>query len=376
MAIYIQKLYVQSFRGIRELRAEHLNHINLIVGDNNCGKTSVLEAVLLLRDPSDFSNILRVARLRDQDRSLFAGQVSAYESFCNLFSQPPKEPLIHLSALLRTHWPNSEEKAECTISGEWTRVLLDSSDMLQLNRNFLSHKSMPELPPEVESFDGVLTSVMDGIQKKEHIVYHEYSDITGRRVKRYGYLNMLYLSPVEHMKSTIINRIVRDADYKDICLRILQVFDPDIADLLILKNERTNRPVEYIRHNRLGTMPVSTYGDGIRRVLMLANAIAQTAGGILLIDEVETAIHAQYFYSIFQFLVKACKQFDIQLFITTHNIEAFDSLLSTQDYNQQQDQDDITVLTLKKTQKQTLIRNMSGREVSQNREAFDFEVRI
>ena len=91
MAIYIQKLYVQSFRGIRELRAEHLNHINLIVGDNNCGKTSVLEAVLLLRDPSDFSNILRVARLRDQDRSLFAGQVSAYESFCNLFSQPPKE---------------------------------------------------------------------------------------------------------------------------------------------------------------------------------------------------------------------------------------------------------------------------------------------
>ena len=87
MAIYIQKLYVQSFRGIRELRAEHLNHINLIVGDNNCGKTSVLEAVLLLRDPSDFSNILRVARLRDQDRSLFAGQVSAYESFCNLFSQ-------------------------------------------------------------------------------------------------------------------------------------------------------------------------------------------------------------------------------------------------------------------------------------------------
>ena len=109
---------------------------------------------------------------------------------------------------------------------------------------------------------------------------------------------------------------------------------------------------------------------------MLANAIAQTAGGILLIDEVETAIHAQYFYSIFQFLVKACKQFDIQLFITTHNIEAFDSLLSTQDYDQQQDQDDITVLTLKKTQKQTLIRNMSGREVSQNREAFDFEVRI
>ena len=74
--------------------------------------------------------------------------------------------------------------------------------------------------------------------------------------------------------------------------------------------------------------------------------------------------------------MKACRQFDIQLFITTHNIEAFDALLATQAYDQQQEQDDITVLTLKKTQKRTLIRNMLGREVSRNREAFDFEVRV
>lgn len=358
MAIYIQKLYVKSFRGISDLKAEHLNHINLIVGDNNCGKTSVLEALLLLRDPSDFSNVLRVVRLRDQDHSLFAGRVSPYESFCNLFSQPSKEPLIHLSALIWTLGLNEEEEAGCTISGEWTRVLLDNSDVFRPSRNSFSHKAV--LPPEAEAFDGVLTSVMDGIRTEETIIFHEYSDITGRKVNRYGYLNMLYLSPVDHMKSTIINRIVRDTDYKDICLHVLRMFDPDIADLLILKNERTNRPVEYIKHDRLGTMPVSTYGDGIKRVLVLANAIAQTAGGILLIDEVETAIHAQYYRDIFQFLVKACKQFGIQLFITTHSIEAFDSLLSTQAYGQQQDQDDITVLTLKKTQKQTLIRNMSG----------------
>ena len=73
MAIYIENLHVHTFRGIRDLTAEHLNHINLIVGDNNCGKTSVLESLLMLRDPADFSNVLRVARLRDQDNSLFTG---------------------------------------------------------------------------------------------------------------------------------------------------------------------------------------------------------------------------------------------------------------------------------------------------------------
>ena len=374
MAIYIQNLHIHTFRGIRDLTAEHLNHINLIVGDNNCGKTSVLEALLMLRDPADFSNVLRVARLRDQDNSLFTGKASAYENFCNLFPQPSKEPLIQISALVQSF--RGGEAAECTISGEWTRILLDSSDALRSVRGPSSYKKMFDLPSEAEGFVGVLTAVEGGRRAEERITFHEYSDITGRKVGNYEYLNMLYLSPVDHMKNTVINRIVKDPTYKDICLHVIQIFDPEITDLLILKNERTGHPVEYIKHSRLGIMPVSTYGDGIKRVLMLANAIARTAGGILLIDEVETAIHAQYYNDIFRFLVKACRQFGIQLFITTHSIEAFDSLLSTQNYEEQQEQDDITVLTLKKTHEQTLIRNMSGREVSRNREAFDFEVRI
>ena len=49
MAIQIDKFNIHGFRGIQELTVENLNHINLIVGDNNCGKTSVLEALLLLR---------------------------------------------------------------------------------------------------------------------------------------------------------------------------------------------------------------------------------------------------------------------------------------------------------------------------------------
>ena len=378
MAIYIQNLHVQSFRGIKDLEVERLNHINLIVGDNNCGKTSVLEALLLLRGPSDFSNVLRVARLRDQDNSLFTGRASAFENFYNLFLQPSKKPTIHLSADINRFTLFGPETVECTINGEWTRILLDSSDALQSMRAPLLHRNVQTsmLPSEAEAFRGILTAVENGVRTNEEIVFHEYSKITGLQIQRYNYLNMLYLSPIDHMKSNIINRIVKDGEYKDICLHVIQIFDPDIVDLLILKNEMTNRPVEYVKHNKLGTMPLSTYGDGVKRVLLLANAIVRAAGGVLLIYEAETAIHAQYYGDIFQFLVKACRQFDIQLFITTHNIEAFDALLATQAYDQQQEQDDITVLTLKKTQKRTLIRNMLGREVSRNREAFDFEVRV
>lgn len=189
-------------------------------------------------------------------------------------------------------------------------------------------------------------------------------------------IKMQYLSPLDHLKGNVINRIIRNDGYKELCVRILQMFDSDILDILILKNEKSGFPVEYIKHRRLGNMPVSTYGDGIKKVLSLANAIAQADGGILLVDEVETAIHSRYYETIFNFLVMACKQFNVQLFITTHSIEAVDGLLDTQNYDEQNDVDEIGVITLKKGENKTYSRILSGRQVYNDREAFGFEVRL
>jgi len=123
-------------------------------------------------------------------------------------------------------------------------------------------------------------------------------------------------------------------------------------------------------------MPLSTYGDGIKKVLVLANAIIGATDGILLIDEIETAIHKKYYNDIFRFIVKACHTFNVQVFITTHSIEAIDGLLATQDYDIQSKEDAITVVTLRRENHKTYSRVLQGREVFKNREAFGFEVRL
>lgn len=159
-------------------------------------------------------------------------------------------------------------------------------------------------------------------------------------------------------------------------MKALQLFEAEIEDMMIFKSDISNRPVEYLKHRRLGNMPLSTFGDGIKKVLVLSNAIAKAAGGILLIDEIETAIHKKYYDDIFRFIVKACKAFDVQVFITTHSLEAIDGLLATQDYEEQKEEDSISVVTLKRENNNTYSRVLSGREVAQNREAFGFEVRL
>ena len=170
---------------------------------------------------------------------------------------------------------------------------------------------------------------------------------------------------------------MRDDIYKEICLNVLRIFDPEIIDILYLEHENSFRRTEYIKHKNLGNMPLSTYGDGIKKVLSIANGIAQAANGVLMIDELETAIHYKYYDDIFKFLVKACKQFNVQLFVTTHSADAIDKLLATQEYDHS-DADDISVITFKKDPESmhTLTRILTGRRVYSSREAFDFEVRV
>jgi AAA15 family ATPase/GTPase len=52
--------------------------------------------------------------------------------------------------------------------------------------------------------------------------------------------------------------------------------------------------------------------------------------GALLIDEIETAIHKDALATVFQWLIRACEFLDVQLFATTHSLEAIDALLTAQ----------------------------------------------
>ncbi len=54
MAIHITELNIETYRGIKSLKLNNLAPINIITGDNNCGKTSVLEVLRSIENPSDF----------------------------------------------------------------------------------------------------------------------------------------------------------------------------------------------------------------------------------------------------------------------------------------------------------------------------------
>ncbi len=364
MAIYIEDIQVSAFRGIKDLELKNLNHINIIAGNNNSGKTSILEAIYMLRNPLSLYDVVRLSRLRD---SMPIYAPSPFESFINM--------LQHESLRLGINAKGRIGEVQLELSGELRSVIIDKKAIEA--RNYWMHKDMEEI--EAMSFSGLYKYIINSDYDSIPVEFTEYSNFNELPRHRYNYIDVVYLSPARHLLGNSISSIVRSGTYKDLCVYLLQQFDSNIEDILYVKNEITNRPVECIRHTNLGVMPLSTYGDGIKKVIALANGIASAKDGILMIDEVETSIHSKYYKDIFAFLVKACLQFNVQLFVTTHSQEAIDAILLSQEYSEKSNNDDpINVITFRtdKGLQRTLSRTMLGNEVLKNREKFDFEVRL
>ena len=363
---FMNKIYVKEYRGLKELTIEDLKTINLVVGDNNCGKTSVLEAIQLLRTSGSLANVYKVARQRES--LALQGANSIFDSFICMFPKTNDKYLeIGVSGIC------NGKDISFRINGTKERMLLDPKE---LSARKIRQQGTPGGETETEVFEGEILLSYGGTIKENSVHVHQYSSVTGTLSSEKNDFNIIYVAPFEHLRGSVLSSVVRNESYKSICVKALQLFDPEIEDMMIFKSDIGNRPVEYLRHKKLGDMPVSSYGDGVKKVLALSNAIAMAADGLLLIDEVETAIHKKYYDEIFRFIVKACKAFHVQAFITTHSIEAIDGLLATQDYETQKKEDDISVCTIKRNSEGAFSRVLSGREVYENREAFGFEVRL
>ena len=90
-----------------------------------------------------------------------------------------------------------------------------------------------------------------------------------------------------------------------------------------------SRAALYLRHKRSGRHAGECFWRWrAPRTVPMALALPQATNGNLLIDEIETAIHISVLGEVFTWLVGACKQRNVQLFATTHSLEALDAILA------------------------------------------------
>lgn len=380
MARHITELGIETFRGVKELQLKDLGDVNIFVGDNNSGKTSVLEAIQIICDPSEY-NLMQVARQREKYKMSFRLGLSLFDLFLYLFNgssgmKESNQYRLALSADIR------HEELKVTVEGSLVDQLIEGKQIPGNDaeeRNKIVH-GLIEMQEEVKTFIGSIKtilpefeqrSVFNGKEREKSIEINRYTQQT-RSSKDIPVIKVKSIQVIDHVVDNAFDELIKNSKIKEKTLTLLKDFEPGITDLRYINDDGRFIPV--VESGLPDYLPLSMYGDGMKKALTILNALVSAENGIVMIDEFETAIHTTAMENVFRFMITVAKELNVQLFLTTHSIEAVDKILiSAGDMI-----DDVRVITLKKDENtgKTLSRNLKGSEVQKDRDAFDFEVRV
>ena len=256
---------VRDFRGLKKLRIEPLALINLLVGKNGSGKTSVLEAVELLADRREGTAHLQLERRG-------AG-----------FDDPDDpEPEEVFEALVRR--PNGAGFQVSTSSG--------SFGLIRRKERILWASAQPGKELRPVPF--------------------------GRRpVPLAPSIAVTTQLPVETELGNMIESHLLGPNEQRL-LQITRKIDPSIERLSSTK----------IRTQDGVVLPISSLGEGTRRMLTLAVSLLDAEGGILVVDEIDTGLHHSILADTWRIVIETARELEVQVFATTHSWDCVRALAS------------------------------------------------
>lgn len=350
-ARHIENFKIISYRGLRNLDLHDLNEINILTGNNNSGKTSVLELLSSLRSPSSLSTWIKMCRMTRNG--------SFYKGILNLFPADTSRNIWYV----------------CTTKSQKIKVVLDAAVReVCVSENDVSEINGSDCQISHAARDGYIEAkciqiqVITSFDEKAYDLY----DFQTRMPKEEASLKIFpteYVAPGAHMDGSILLDEVMESPmlYKDM-MRILHEFDDSIMNIT-----KSGNGTEYMilsdKYNK--AMPLSVYGDGMKKALALLVTVVKAKDGILLLDEFETAIHTSAMNNIFAWILHSAQRLNVQVFLSSHSLEAIDKVLKcTPDL-----QDKINLYTLYNKDGKNLVRKMSCKEAIKAQDDWGVELR-
>ncbi len=322
-------LHVERFRRLRDLKLDDLGPINLLVGKNNSGKTSVLEALSVLSHPLSAFTWIDTAR----ERELKSSRTPVLETLGWLFphDQPRSNGFageVCIRGVKRANgatWQTKATYKEYRQTGLNTVANSVTSMEIEAEDEQSEYVSQLDVVADELLRDG--RRILGG-QESFKFSGSAYAAATNESARFHP---CQLVTPVSHRTNSILlqalDRVIRqDSDQK--LVRLLKLLAPDVEDIAILDPEGRRSVVE-VKHQGVGFVPLAMEGDGMRRTLAIAAAISLAKDGVLLVDEVETALHPEAIRDVFAAVVQMCQVANVQLFVTTHSLEAVDAMLAS-----------------------------------------------
>lgn len=324
-----KNIEIKNFRGIDHLKIEDFSRVNVFLGQNNSGKTTMLEAIAMLMSMSnpDVPQAINAVRARKP----FSNFIDVQYFFNNLDVTTPPEVKAELS------------------DGSFRHLTLALSYVFD---ELADPKNEPQQQMGAVKYVNTLEmnfEIAKGTTRQSHKSWLRVNPqglVVNRKVAD-GYLEnkRAWLTPSDLMTSNLANDLAElfKRNRKDTILAMLKLFDARINSIEILTDDI------YIGFEGMSQMlSVSMMGDGLRRYLNIVASAANPLIDILLIDEIDNGLHYSIYKKLWQALFALAEATNKQIFVTTHSKETLGHLNKMLEEHVEYQQE-LRIFTLEKT---------------------------
>jgi len=323
----LRDLTIENYRLFRRFTLDSIARVNLIVGVNNCGKSSLLEAIYLLTGKGNPSRLLDILSERGEfvSRSLeprYEKRISGGYQIAHIFHGHH----LDIGHAVRIQ-SQSERPVSLTISfGE-------------IRQPSLFEKLEEDLGSESRSWILVIRYTQDGIEPvKESLGVLEdgllaYPPRPHRRKlttpeQRVRLVTTSYLG-YDELAGLWDNITLTPKEDK--VVEALQILEPHVERISFTSRQTSNSGILLKLKDELEPIPLGSTGDGMRRVLALTASLVSVEGGTLLVDEIDTGLHYETLTDMWRLVLETSGKRNAQVFATTHSwdcVRSFQEALS------------------------------------------------
>ncbi|WRD33494.1 ATP/GTP-binding protein [Helicobacter pylori] len=329
----IQSVRIKNFKTFKDTQIDGFTKLNIITGGNNVGKSNLLEALYCLVGKS----------------------MHPCANITEIYDNIRKEPLTTESKNLMFYGLDTEKEIQIVTT-------LDNNQTLDLQIKFIASEKQKviesQIIPTAEQTQ-MPSQLNFTLKKNNEEIYNDHLNIDkfpnqsgyNRKFKNFEPSQLQKLLPFEsaaiitpsdaayrqaHMIQAV-SKICSNNQLEEELNKHLNQFDNNIQSISFNTNNQLKLKVKNIKEK----VPLSVFGDGLKKYLHIVSIFIANNATTIYIDEVENGLH----FSRMKLLLRCVIDFindnkdgNLQVFMTTHNqdfIEILDQVIKEKDFAHQ-----------------------------------------
>ena len=327
---FIDKITVKNFKGFSHVELKELSNLNLFIGHNNIGKTSILEALAFAAgiEPRDF-----FTSFINETRHIAVDKIKDYQKFFYQFQI--KNPVS-----VDCHYKNigtTAQKSRHTLTYkiEYQTMPKEENDKIKVtackNENdSISWQFSVKEEPSKDGTDPLQNLIEGAIRKALQETRIEWLNNTDRNgLKKYEQFFQKYQPVVCFVQNNFLLSpqeitLMEGRNNQKQVLEFIQEIDNRVDVVQVSANT-----LNIYYKGMDAPFPLSVMGSGFIKILKLYLAILCNGTNIILFDEISDGLSPETIGILLKYIIPELCNRNIQLFATTHS---YDILQQIADY--------------------------------------------